>query len=59
MSDLTAKDTKTDWRGGPRTSHRGHRGTGRTDYNAMAAVEYRRALRAVLAARAETRLRVY
>jgi hypothetical protein len=59
MSDLMTKDTKTDWRGGPRTSRRGPRETGRTDYNALAAVEYRRALRAVLAARGETRLRVF
>lgn len=59
MSDLTTRDTKTDWRGGPRTSLQGRRGARCTDYEALAAVEYRRALRAALAARAETRLRMF
>ncbi len=59
MFNLTTMDTKTDWRGGPRTSRRGRRGARRIDYNALAAVEYRRALRSALAAHAETRLRVF
>jgi hypothetical protein len=28
MSDLMTKDTKTDWRGGPRTSRKGQWGAG-------------------------------
>lgn len=59
MFNLTTKDTKTDWRGGPRTSRRGRRGADRIDYNALATLEYRRSLRSALAARAETRLRVF
>jgi hypothetical protein len=59
MSELITKDTRTDWRGGPRTSPQGRWGGRRTDYNALAAIEYRRALRGVLAARAEARLRMF
>ena len=59
MSELITKDTRTDWRGGPRTSLHGRPGGRRTDYNTLAAIEYRRVLRTVLAARAETRLRMF
>jgi hypothetical protein len=58
MWDLTTKDVKVDHRGGPHRSGGAQRGAGRLDYNAIAAAEYRRALRKVLTARSETRLRM-
>ncbi|HJW76810.1 MAG TPA: hypothetical protein VJ787_14285 [Thermoleophilia bacterium] len=59
MWNLTTKGARVDRRGGSRRGHQSQRSVGRHDYTTVAATEYRRALRAVLTARSETRLRMF